>query len=308
MTRLRSIGCVAAAAAALLAGCGGSSSSKTEALQLNSFVAKAAETMCSALAQCGCSDSSAVTSCKQAYVSSMTDALDVQLLAYPGQTLDPVAAQKCLDDTKAELADCSLTPGTSTTLVSGRSTMLGVALMPEVTLPGCDTSTLFKPLQTAGEPCRDDSECVAGLACNQGMRVCGTPAPLSGDCTYVSCVDTAYCLASTCQARLAAGEDCVSTYDNWDKPRCGDGLVCDYSISHAHSICVAPVSVAGSCSDGQPCVSDAYCDSGGTNQCTADLADGAACTSSQQCAHRFCNSQGKCADPGICDIYGVTLF
>ncbi len=304
MNRLRSIGCVAVVAAALLVGCGGSSSSGTETLQLNSFVARAADAMCSALSQCGCSDSSAVTSCKQAYTSSLTDTLGYELMRYPGRTIDPTAAQTCLDAVKAELADCSVTAA------QPAAGLVGISMSPMyANLPGCDLTTVFKALQTAGEPCHDDVECVAGLACDQGMRTCGTPAALSADCSHVRCIDTAFCgSGDTCQALLVAGDPCDSSGDYWDQPECGAGLVCDYSSSHMHEVCVAPVSIAGSCSDGQPCVSGAYCDSGGTNQCTADLADGATCTSSQQCTHHFCNSQGKCADPGICATYGVMVM
>jgi hypothetical protein len=304
MTKLRTIGCVAVGAAALLAGCGKSSSSGTEKLQLNSFVAKAADTVCSALAKCGCTDSSAVTSCKQAYVSSMTDALDMQLLAYPGQTVDPDAAQKCLDDAKAELADCSVTPGTTQVATA---LLVGVPGPGIGDLPGCDMTTIFKPLQTAGESCSHDAECVAGLACDEGMRVCGTPAALNGDCNFVSCVDTAYCPSGgTCLARLAAGDAC-SPADYWGKPECGTGLECDFSLGQGHDICVAPVAIGASCSDGQPCVAGAYCD-GGTTQCTAVVADGGDCTTYYQCAHQFCNSQGKCADPGICSMSGIHVM
>ncbi len=301
MTRLRSIGCVAVAAAALLAGCGGSSSSGTEKLQLSSFVAGAADTVCSALAKCGCSDSSAVTSCKQAYVSSMTDALGYELMRYPGRTIDPAAAQTCLDGVKAELADCSVTPAAAG--------LVGISMGPMgANLPGCDMTTVFQALQAAGEPCRDDIECVAGLACDQGTRTCGTPAAPSGDCSYVRCVDTAYCASGdTCAAKLAAGDTCSSSGDYWDQPQCGAGLQCEFSLSLTHYVCVAPVAVGGSCSDGQPCVAGAHCDSG-TTQCTADLADGASCTSYQQCTRHFCNSQGKCADPGICSASGVILM
>jgi hypothetical protein len=295
MRNLRSIGCAALAAAAVLAGCGKSSSPK-EQLQLSSFVAKAADTVCSALAKCGCSDSSAVTSCKQAFVSDMTDQLDYVLLEYPGQTIDPVAAQTCLDDTKTELSDCSLAPGTRPTM----SVVVGFA-GPRFDFPGC--ADVFKGVQASGERCHADVECATGLACDQGTLSCAAPAAVDASCETISCADTAWCNAGTCTAKLAAGATCTSETDNWGYDVCAAGMSCDYSSSLDRSICAAPVAIDGTCGDGNiPCVTGARCD--GSNVCKALIADGADCTDGFECEHGWCNTQGKCEDPGICSLMG----
>jgi hypothetical protein len=286
--------CLALSAAALFAGCG-KSSSPAEPLQMKSFVAKAADTVCSALARCACTDSSAVTSCKQAFVSDMTDQLDYVLLQYPGQTIDPVAAQTCLDDIKAELSDCSLSPAPDSGLAVSDSK--GSSLQ----VPSCDQ--LFKGVQASGGRCHADAECAAGLACDQITQSCATPAAVDGDCTNVSCADTAWCNAGTCTAKLAAGATCTSETDNWGYDVCAAGLSCDYSSSLDHSICAAPVAIDGTCGDGNiRCVTGAYCND--SDVCVALIADGQACSYGFQCEHAWCNAQGKCEDPGICSFMG----
>jgi hypothetical protein len=286
MRYLRSISCLGLTAGALLAGCGKSDSAE-EQLQLNSFAARAADTVCSALARCGCSDSSAVTSCKQAYASSMTDQLAYQVLMLPGMTLDPVAAQACLDALETELSDCSLPP----------AQLVGNSIGPRFDLPGCED--VFKGTQTTGERCQVDGECAAGLACDQGTRGCAPQAALDGDCTSIRCADTAWCNAGTCAARLPAGADCTVG----GTTACADGMGCWSSSSAGHPVCAAPVAVDGDCSEVWECVAGAYCNA--SNVCQALIADGADCTDGAECEHGWCNTQGKCDDPGICSLMAV---
>jgi hypothetical protein len=284
MRNLRSIGCAALAAAALLAGCGKSSSPK-EQLQLSSFAAKAADTVCSALAKCGCTDASAVASCKQAFVSDMTDQMAFEVLMYPGATLDPAAAQTCLDDLKAELSDCSLPPTTN---------LVGRPVAPRFDLLGCEG--VFKGVQISGERCQVDAECAAGLACDQGTLSCATPAAVDGDCTSISCADNAWCNAGTCAAKVEAGADCSAGGDR----ACVDGLDCWPSSSAGHNVCAAPVAVDGDCSEVPVCVSGAYCNA--SHLCATLIADGVGCDEGYQCEHGWCNTQGVCEDPGICEL------
>lgn len=279
MKSLRTVGALWLAVV-LLVGCGKSDSSNKE-LNLNSFAAQAADTVCSAMVQCSCTDASALQDCKTAYREMVTLEASMMLLEYPGMKLDPAAAQTCLDDIRTQLSGCSApAPGENDSFFT----------------QSCQD--MFVGAQAQGERCSWPEDCAPGLGCDRRDYTCAPRVALDGDCEFIECQDGLACTSGTCTNRAAAGEDCSTV-------TCQEGLSCVWVASSSRNECVAPHEPDADCSDNARCVAGLYCDLAGTQTCKALVADGGNCTSDSQCLHGSCNSyDGTCRDPGICQMMG----
>jgi len=274
---------------ALLWGCGGSSSNGQ--LNLESFSAGVADTVCSALVSCSCTDASALDDCKTAYGEEFLLMFSETVTVLPGVKLDPTAAATCLADLKTAVSTCPsdlYLGGFSVPRVGATAAGLRKGSAPA----SCSESALLVGVQTEGERCGSSMECAAGLGCDSRTYTCGPLIASGASCQYVDCQEGLYCgSGELCAQTPGAGQPCPDRV-------CQDGLTC-LPVSDAYT-CVAPHDIDASCTDGAGCVSGAYCDS----TCKALLADGVACTSGSQCVNHWCNSfDSKCANPGFCSSF-----
>lgn len=274
--------------ALILAGCGKSSSS--ESLDLKSFAAQAAAEYCAAQVKCSCTDASALQDCETAYGKLLTQELSQVIVQNPAYKIDPAAAQVCLDDVKAALAECSYPVNSDDTLVGA---LVGKPKGGFI-VPSCDL--IFVGTQEAGEHCSNDSDCAAELACDRSDYTCAARPGLDGDCNSVSCQDAFFCLEGACAPLPGADAACPDYY-------CQEGLSCVDVSGAGQYQCTAPHPEGASCSDGAGCEAGTRCDWGSTTTCVALLADGAECTYYYECTHLSCDA-GICADPGICNLLG----
>ncbi len=92
-----------------------------------------------------------------------------------------------------------------------------------------------------------------------------------------------YCNGMKCTKLGVAGDTCSGSES------CGSGTFCGF-VSGGEK-CVAKVALGGDCSmSSQSCVDGAYCDQT-SKKCTAQLAGGAACTTSDSCKSHNCNNK-----------------
>lgn len=107
-----------------------------------------------------------------------------------------------------------------------------------------------------------------GLRCSSDA--CVALAVVGATCSYSSdCIRSAYCMGGHCANRVAAGAACTG-------------------------------------SDSSECVAGYYCSSASPRQCTAQLANGATCTSNTMCASGSCS--GSTCAPSFVDQLGWTIL
>jgi hypothetical protein len=281
---------------ALLAGCGKSSSDKK--MGLATFVDDYASTMCSALVTCSCTDASVLADCKTVYKEYLSLMSAELFLAYPGARLEPDAAQTCLSDLRTALATCP-SPSGGTSMMSSIppfSSASGLAAVRSsglafMDVPSCADDLLVVGVQTADEYCASSVECASGLACDRSKLRCVTAPVLDASCAYTStCADGLYCGGDdVCHTIPVANEPC----DGGDGV-CAEGSTC-VSVDGDYA-CVAPHALDADCTDGAGCEAGLYCD----GVCKTLIADGGDCDYGSQCAHDWCDYDGKCGDPGFC--------
>jgi hypothetical protein len=166
--------------------------------------------------------------------------------------------------------DCSTAPFCATGQSCGSATGTLVCTAQATTVGGtcpcadnlwCDYSVLPTPTCKAflaqGAACSLTTPCGTGLAC------VGTGSP-------------------TCKALVGLGGACTPSLSG--QTECGLGYACDSGTSK----CVSWPTVGGNCMTIPRCV-NAYCNLP-TTTCVALLADGATCTSSQQCSSQDCDT------------------
>jgi hypothetical protein len=101
----------------------------------------------------------------------------------------------------------------------------------------------------------------------------------------------------TCRAVAAEGAACGVTPE---LRVCATGSICDAARCVVES--TAPLAVGAACAMNfrllGECV-DSYCDLGGTDRCTAFVAEGGVCTLPTQCRSASC-AMGRCAADTFC--------
>ncbi len=131
--------------------------------------------------------------------------------------------------------------------------------------------------------------CVATVQGNVTYFQWGSGAPPSMGYTC-NVADGVSCDATTqkCRALGATGQSCQQDQD------CVTTDYCDFSGTGG-STCQPRVAVGAACAGttSARCVTTAYCDSS-SSTCKALLANGSACTTSEQCQSSICNN-GKCS-------------
>lgn len=161
----------------------------------------------------------------------------------------------------------------------------------------CDpSSNTCAQLPAAGEPCLSppppgvasscDPDPALGLVCDTsggtGTGVCRAPGMAGDSCSSYPCAKTLYCdqTSYTCRALPGFGQDCSTSSGQCQKP-----YFCNYNRSPAS--CDQPASVGESCAQ-TPCDTGLYCNPS-TELCQSLLPDGAACSSSSECASSSCS-------------------
>lgn len=212
------------------------------------------------------------------------------LFAYPDTTnYDAAAAGACLNLVKQAYASCTEPPtdGPCKSVLTGKVPEGGV----------CSNSIECQAPPNGDASC-DQGKCVqeprgkSGDACNAtctespGQTSCFGSSG-SGSSGSATCFtnDGLACLSDgKCGALSSLGQAC-------DFGTCTPGTYCD-------GTCKEPKAVGMPCSSFDECVSSAYCDFQGSQNCEAKKADGAACADRDECVGGDCNA-GKCAQDGI---------
>ncbi len=272
-----------AAAALVSAGCSDSSDSSES--RLREFAAAYADTFCSALVDCSCTDRAGLEDCKASYREIIFVMAAQELTYAPSRALDPTAASTCLTDLRQAVQGC---PGPSAEEYG--ITRSGLELLTQ----SCAGDLLFVGTQGEGDYCTSRHDCAPELDCDDLARACVPRGGVGADCSNIGCLAGLSCDGSdTCAAPPGAGAPCPDAV-------CGDGARCVWVEETATDTCLLPHAVDASCADGAGCVSGAYCDAG---TCRSFLADGEDCSGGGVCLHGWCN-EGTCTDPGFCAHFG----
>jgi hypothetical protein len=312
MTRNRILGALSILTALLVVGCGGSSSKK-KTLDAAGFAERAADAVCTALANCGCA--STPVDCKTAVTDQYTELLSRHQVQYPSQKLVPEKMQACLDDLAADLRDCSLQRWTGDVTAKGwwgHSTNFGYesTWLPE----SCFSVELYVGVQEKDERCFSSNDCAPGLYCDRDSFTCQPLTAAGAACGGEGdpdCVDGCYCpheADSVCTQYPGEGEDC-----GFGDYECQEGLFCNESESgEPKYVCKAPGQAGDYCHSGShgACRAGLFCDV--SHECKPVLADGTDCTDGRACVHGWCQMKPdmedcdtpgncQCADPGVCD-------
>jgi hypothetical protein len=117
------------------------------------------------------------------------------------------------------------------------------------------------------------------------------PGPPPGTGYTCDVADGVYCDSNTqnCAALITTNQACNGN------PQCVASDFCGFGSGSTGQTCQARAPIGSTCPFGggsNPCVANAYCDTN-SNRCQAQIADGAACSTSQQCSSGNCNN-GKC--------------
>ncbi len=149
----------------------------------------------------------------------------------------------------------------------------------------CDQTYTCVPLQLAGGSCNGDQQCEVGAICLSGtcsfLAPEGDPCQQATDCLNIGdrCGSDHTCARYALTGEMCPlGDECVP-YDRCDAGTCAHGPM-----------------LGDPCGSTGECVDRSYCDQT-TLKCTALLADGAPCMSSQQCASNSCDTT---MTPGTC--------
>ena len=181
--------------------------------------------------------------------------------------------------------------------------------------------------QDEGEPCRNGLDCVAGLFCQRAPDVCqGVCEPLAGlgeACSAeLPCDPELACRDGMCREHLVAGDPCDVTSssdcfndgfwcdvaagtcrdpvgldevcNDFDGPRCADGLDCLALSAFDSGTCVMPIAEGDPCTYRTECVDPLACyqpEPGAFGTCRAPALAGGACA-----ARSDCQDELRCVD------------
>jgi hypothetical protein len=217
----------------------------------------------------------------------------------PAVTYDAEAADKCLAEIEAKPKTCaSLAP---TGVVDGPTGG------PVHYLDPCQA--VYVGTKPIGDACTDSAECApdekgfaycnpATQKCEKVVRIikgqCGDDGngnfnvcvPEGGDGIHVVACEN----SNFCYAILHEGDPCITEFTD---SKCDKGLTCVSTDGTNKGTCVGQPKAGEPCMNGA-CAEGAYCD--GTN-CVAQKADGADCTSGNECAAPDQCTGGKCQVP-----------
>jgi hypothetical protein len=171
---------------------------------------------------------------------------------------------------------------------------------------GTDQNAQCIALLQAGASCESASPfqtpCASGLYCGlsaagTGTAVCVAYAESGQSCATVSCDVGLACQPNTqtCGAQFAIGASCTADNDCAGTALCSD-LVCTAPSAIGQScfgFTPAPGDTSG---EKNPCVAGANCVAG---TCAQAVANGGACTTSEQCASGLCEVPSS-GPPGTC--------
>ncbi len=172
------------------------------------------------------------------------------------------------------------------------------------------------PSPDAPYPSPDATECASQVDCNDNNPCTSDTCLVSGACQWLAapgpCSDGNACTVG----ESCVGAKCGGGTQLDDLTACGDGNVCTQESCDPELGCVV-VTVAGSCSDGNPCTagdscSGSSCKAGASvlcddaNPCTADSCDQASggCFSQVQAA--ACNDGNPCTVGDVCQGVACT--
>jgi hypothetical protein len=285
----------------------------------------------------GSSGSSCVTSTKEGFVATYCDAFApccakagrptdgmtcrAFLGAFAVGTYDPVQGQKCANEIQAAKSNPAFCDTSSNSnLAPSCKNVLSSSGGGGAAKPG-DTCTKDSDCASSSE---GDVHCASVFTSGATIKKCqvvsvgkegSTPcvATIDGNVTsWVTSFDAKdvipkgfscdraaglFCdsKTTTCIKLGAVGDACSSS------SACSTGAFCDFSTSK----CATQKATGEACSGFDDCVKGDWCDSSGTKTCKAQIADGAACTVSNECASSSCTN-GKCqsSDFGLALLCG----
>lgn len=169
----------------------------------------------------------------------------------------------------------------------------------------CDFNTCVPDLPD-GEPCDENSDCIAGH-CQNGFCCAG------GDCCRVaSDCPASYGAAPVCEdhracqgtrdAASCVSSQCGTMFDVPDDSACTSAIVADTCGLYPSVRCTGAITqTAPVCA--MACTSDSDCDEGAhcdDNVCVADLPNGAACDEASDCVSGWCGNGFCCAGGDCC--------
>lgn len=271
-------------------------------IPLEQYCERYAQMTCRVAERCDCLGGASMDLCLSFQRAECAQDVE-QPVAEGRYAFNPVAAEVCLHQLEAIIADCSLEG----------------AYWPEA----CDEMLVGQVPE--GGDCDSDSECVDSLECYDDQCTAlptDGQACLLGDCAAdhfcgddgrchrergpgqpcpegaVACASDLYCdsRTETCERYLGAGQSCAH-----DSGACDDDLYC----STTSQICKPYPGSGQSCADsGGDCDDDLYCDD--AQICQPQRPGEAPCTDDEQCLSWDC-LEGHCEpddDPdGVCDLW-----
>ena len=160
--------------------------------------------------------------------------------------------------------------------------------------PGANQPCLDPLPPGVGEACNPDP--TLDLVCDQGTTsgstpICRAPGKLGDDCSQFPCDKTLYCdrttATETCKALPTLGQPCQVSGDV-----CAPPYFCNFNAT-PQPVCAQPAQLGQNCAT-VTCDTGLYCDRTNFNDetCKAQLPDGSACTSSEQCLSLECFASG----------------
>jgi hypothetical protein len=173
-------------------------------------------------------------------------------------------------------------------------------------VPACSTVFGAGGAVQPGQPCKQDGDCAVVLG--GGATCYKQDAFVDGGAAQTqTCVQTTPGKAGDGPC-IGDVESAAVTVYGWSGqgPPPGQAYVCSLAdgltCSDATQQCTAQVDVGGACSTDTDCVATAYCaDSGSSGQCVARLADGASCTAAPTgcLATSYCDASSDACTPFV---------
>jgi hypothetical protein len=175
----------------------------------------------------------------------------------------------------------------------------------------CDSAEIMARFNGTNPPVTTEAECVTfytGLfmtfltdePVTAGRQAYDASAAGSciADFESRSCTDTSD--APTSCEGVFVGKVAAAGMCKDDEDCAVSGSYCDGDTSTAFGTCKTKPAVGAACTEA--CVDTAFCDQGGTGNCVALKANGAACNLDEECTSDTCNASNLCAAaPLVCD-------
>jgi hypothetical protein len=278
-------------------------------IEQSDFPSTYASTLCAAAQTC-CSRAGDTFDLQACVKAASTDVMAITAQDPSRVTYDAVAAGNCVAGLASLLSSCvittlgDVTPAACSQMLHGKLTLgascnssqecsdsSGPAICSASGTGGSVCVASVSPSRgKSGDPCRATcTEDIGGQTCQAmvGMPGTGTGGTGGGSAASADCFtnDNLYCSSSTgsCQALPLVGA------------KCPDGRCADHAYCAAQSTMCSASTGQNACATDAECQASSYCNIAAVampGSCSPKLADGAACTSAEQCSSGGCNANG----------------